>query len=242
MKKENDQQKILWSDFYKTKEELFYFIGRNVEILQDDSNDVSIRCICFTENQEVLKKIESLTKQLNEKYRIATKTKNNYSKAPVILQDIENIIINSYDAYSSKAIIKGSPLNIESTIKVNDIDTLKNHWGKNYEKNLKKYKLLEYTKRDIVIIGFEQLLELANAKIIQMRKATGKRYVLNIRKIGENLSKRYKYGIVIVNTKPVIEFANKEAPRKHSLASIGESVHFPFPTDLDYDLYIKEKN
>lgn len=128
-------------------------------------------------------------------------------------------------------------------IAVSKITILESFWGKSYKRNLKKYKLIEDSENNNIYMNCEDLLELANARVIQARNLTGKRYTLNVRKIGEHISKRHKYGIVIVdNERVIVQQANKEARRKHSLDIIGERVKFPFPEYLNCDLFIKEKN
>lgn len=47
---------------------------------------------------------------------------------------------------------------------------------------------------------------------------------------------------MIIDKKAAVSFANKEAKRKYSLEVSGARVEFPFPTVLDCDLFIKEKN
>lgn len=236
-----NNRKKEWKKFYNIKDELLGLLFNNTEVLNDSSSKYT-RCICFTEDKELLEKIELLGKELNIQYKIASEDIKDCREIPVILNDVENIIINSYESYSSYKYEKGSRLSSVGTVQVSYVSLLEDFWGKNYEKNLKKYKLLENREKNRVSMKMEDILELASAKVIQKRTPTGLRYTLNIRKVGETLSKRYKYGIMIIDKKAAVSFANKEAKRKHSLEVSGERVEFPFPTVLDCDLFIKEKN
>lgn len=237
-----EQEKIEWRKFYEIKDELWSLISRETTELDDSSSKLS-RWICLTTDEELLKKIEDLIKKLNKQYKIAAKEKGDYKYTPVILRGVENIIINSYDSYSSYRIEKGTRISAIGVIRVSKISMLENFWGKDYNKNIKKYKLIENRENNNIYMSYEDLLELANARVIQIRNYTGQRYTLNVRNIGENISKRHKYGIVIVdNERVIVNHANKEAKRKHSLDIIGERVKFPFPEYLNCDLFIKEKN
>ena len=237
----SEQEKIEWRKFYQLKDELWKLIANKTAQLDDSSGKLS-RWICLTTDEELLKKIEFLSKELNGQYKIASKENKDYRETPTIIRDVENIIINSYDSYSSRTYTEDSPLSKLATITVNTVTSLEDIWGKSYEKNLKKYKLIEDRKRNVVAMGVDDIIELSNAKSIQIRHKTGLRYTLNVRKIGEQVSKRYKYGIVIVNNEDVvINQANKEAKRKHSLDVSGERVEFPFPVNLNCEVFIKEK-
>lgn len=236
----DNKEKIEWRKFYDIKDELFKLIFGNTETLEDSSSKF-YRCLCFTQNEEILRKIKNLTKEMNKQYKIASKTKGDYKESPIVINDVENIIINTYDSYSSYKIEKGSVIAAIGSIQVSEVSILKNFWGKDYQKNLKKYNLIENENKNSVFIGCEDLLKLAKAKVIQRRNFTGLRYTLNIRKTGQTVSERYKYGIIILDKKPTINYANKEAKRKHSLSLVGERVEFPFPAILNCDLFIKEK-
>lgn len=236
-----EQEKIEWRKFYEIKEELWNLIARETTEL-DDSSGKFERWLCLTTDEELLQKIEKLIKKLNRQYRIATKEKGEFKQIPIILRAVENVIINSYDSYSSSKIIKGTATSAIGMLQVSAVDILENFWGEDYKKNLKKYKLIENRGKNKIYMGYEDLLELANARVIQIRNYTGQRYTLNVRSVGEQLSKRYRYGIVIVdNNNIVVKHANKEAKRSHSLEISGERVKFPFPEALNCDLFIKEK-
>lgn len=236
-----EQEKIEWRKFYEIKDELWSLISRETTELDDSSSKLS-RWICLTTDEKLLKKIEDLIKKLNKQYKIAAKEKGDYKYTPVILRNVENIIINSYDSYSSYRIEKGTRISATGVIRVSKISMLENFWRKDYNKNIKKYKLIENKENNNVYMNYDDLLELANARVIQARNLTGKRYTLNVRRVGEQLSKRYRYGIVIVdNENVIINYANKEAKRSHSLEISGERVKFPFPEDTPCDLFIKEK-
>ena len=238
---DREKEKIEWRKFYEIKDELWSLISRETTELDDSSSKLS-RWICLTTDEELLKKIEDLIKKLNKQYKIAAKEKGDYKYTPVILRGVENIIINSYDSYSSYRIEKGTRISAIGVIRVSKISMLENFWRKDYNKNIKKYKRIENKENNNVYMEYEDLLELANARVIQARNLTGKRYTLNVRRVGEQLSKRYRYGIVIVdNENVIINYANKEAKRSHSLEISGERVKFPFPEDTPCDLFIKEK-
>lgn len=233
-----EKERIEWKKFYEMKEELWNLIAKETTEIDDSSGKLE-RWLCFTKNEELLKKIEDSTKKLNKQYQKASKEKVGYRNAPVILRGVENIIINSYDSYSSRKIEKGTS-SAMGRILVSKITMLESFWGKSYKRNLKKYKLIEDSENNNIYMNCEDLLELANARVIQARNLTGKRYTLNVRKIGEHISKRHKYGIVIVdNERIIVQQANKEARRKHSLDIVGERVKFPFPEYLNCDLFIK---
>ena len=68
----------------------------------------SLKALFYGFCEELLKKIEDSTKKLNKQYQKASKEKVGYRNAPVILRGVENIIINSYDSYSSRKIEKGT--------------------------------------------------------------------------------------------------------------------------------------
>lgn len=233
-----EKERIEWKKFYDMKEELWNLIARETTEL-DDSSGKFERWLCLTTDEKLLQKIEELIKKLNRQYRIATKEKCEFKQIPIILRAVENIIINSYDSYSSSKIVKGTAIGM---LQVSAVDILEVFWREDYKKNLKKYKLVENREKNKIYMGYEDLLELANARVIQIRNYTGQRYTLNVRRVGERLSKRYRYGIVIVdNENVVVEHANKEAKRSHSLEISGERVKFPFPEVLNCDLFIKEK-
>ena len=220
-----EKERIEWKKFYDMKEELWNLIAKETTEIDDSSGKLE-RWLCFTKNEELLKKIEDSTKKLNKQYQKASKEKVGYRNAPVILRGVENIIINSYDSYSSRKIEKGTS-SAMGRILVSKITMLESFWGKSYKRNLKKYKLIEDSENNNIYMNCEDLLELANARVIQARNLTGKRYTLNVRKIGEHISKRHKYGIVIVdNERVIVQQANKEARRKHSLDIVGERVSF----------------
>lgn len=235
-----DKEKVEWKKFYDLRNSIYELILKNAEFL-DDSSSKFYRWLCYIKDKDLLKKIDILIKEMNEQYKIASKEEKEYRETPIILNDVENIIINSYDSYSSQSIVKGTIMARLGLVKLSSIDILKQVWGENYNKNLKNYKLIENRRNNTVVIGFEDLLTLANARVIQERNFTGKRYTLNVRKTGENISTRYKYGIVLLDKRPNVVFANKEAKRKHSLDISGERVQFPFPVKLTCDLFIKEK-
>ena len=142
-----EKKRIEWKKFYDIKNELFALILKKTKIL-DDSSSKFHRYICFTEDKELLKKIEILSKELNSQYKIASQKNNDYRELPIILKDVENIIINSYDSYSSYKFEKGDIKALLGTVQVNSVTELENEWGKMYQKNLKKYKLIENREKN----------------------------------------------------------------------------------------------
>lgn len=97
---DREKEKIEWRKFYEIKEKLWSLISKETTELDDSSSKLS-RWICLTTDEELLQKIEELIKKLNKQYKIAAKEKVDYKYSPVILRNVENIIINSYDSYSS---------------------------------------------------------------------------------------------------------------------------------------------
>ena len=176
-----EKERIEWKKFYDMKEELWNLIAKGTTEIDDSSGKLE-RWLCFTNNKELLKKIEDSTKKLNKQYQKASKEKVGYRNAPVILRKVENIVINSYDSYSSRKIEKGTS-SAMGRILVSKITMLESFWGKSYKRNLKKYKLIEDTENNNIYMNCEDLLELANARVIQARNLTGKRYTLNVRTV-----------------------------------------------------------
>ena len=133
-----EKERIEWKKFYDMKEELWNLIAKGTTEIDDSSGKLE-RWLCFTNNEELLKKIEDSTKKLNKQYQKASKEKVGYRNAPVILRKVENIVINSYDSYSSRKIEKGTS-SAMGRILVSKITMLESFWGKSYKRNLKKYK------------------------------------------------------------------------------------------------------
>ena len=179
-----EQEKIEWRKFYEIKDELWSLISRETTELDDSSSKLS-RWICLTTDEELLKKIENLIKKLNKQYKIAAKEKGDYKYTPVILRNVENIIINSYDSYSSYRIEKGTRISAIGVIRVSKISMLENFWRKDYNKNIKKYKLIEnkierkiiYTSDSLKIMSFTKELKenniKASSKIIDLKIVPG---------------------------------------------------------------------
>lgn len=132
---DREKEKIEWRKFYEIKEKLWSLISKETTELDDSSSKLS-RWICLTTDEELLQKIEELIKKLNKQYKIAAKEKVDYKYSPVILRNVENIIINSYDSYSSYKIEKGTRISAIGVIRVSKVFMLETFWGKDYNKNI----------------------------------------------------------------------------------------------------------
>lgn len=250
MEKKNSTR-ALWREYFNKKENLYDYIRENTICLRSDETEDPLldspgefllrkpkknnraRCIYFTEDEKILNIISKKSKELEDFFNKINNGKRQSLDIPKLFHDVEMININVNDAYES---IKIDETNATKLFPIAKEEALKSYWGDDYLKNLKKYELSTYL--GFVEIKNENLLKLANAKILQARKLTGKKYMVKIRQKGNNLSSKHRYGFIVVDNKPIINESNKQLMRSHSLELTGNKFECPIPSP--YTFFIKK--
>ena len=141
----------------------------------------------------------------------------------MIFNDVENINITINEAYESIKIDKN---NAEKYFDIVKDSVLRLDWGENYSENMKKYKLENFLQ--FAAIKNKDLLKLANAKVLQVRKKSGNKYMVKIRKKCEHQSIRERYGFIVVDTIPSIYDSPKQAKRSHSLELMEKNLNVQY--------------
>ena len=228
-----------WKEFYNKRNNLYYYIEENTKLLRRDdelgnTKHSKERAIFYTKDEGILQtivdKIEELTKMFDE----LNWGKRKSPDIPVILKDIENINIVINPAYTSIKITRETP---DKCFKISNMKTLSFFWKDDLPELFKKYKLFNVLSS--VYIEYQDLLNIAGEDELQARRYTGSKYMLQVRKIGEHSSTKYRYGLMVLNTNPIINDTNKQARRSHSLIYTGEE--FDCPILSPYTFY-KTKN
>lgn len=235
----------LWREYYIKRDELYDYIKENTICLMSDEENREetdfgrtrrvnkVRGIYYTKDQEILSSISKKSKELENFFNEITMGKRKSMDIPMIFNDIENINITINEAYESIKIDKN---NAEKYFDIVKDSVLRLDWGENYSENMKKYKLENFLQ--FAAIKNKDLLKLANAKVLQVRKKSGNKYMVKIRKKCEHQSIRERYGFIVVDTIPSIYDSPKQAKRSHSLELIGEEFECPIPSS--YTFYIKK--
>lgn len=235
----------LWREYYIKRDELYDYIKENTICLRSDEENREetdfgrtrrvnkVRGIYYTKDQEILSSISKKSKELENFFNEITMGKRKSMDIPMIFNDIENINITINEAYESIKIDKN---NAEKYFDIVKDSVLRLDWGENYSENMKKYKLENFLQ--FAAIKNKDLLKLANAKVLQVRKKSGNKYMVKIRKKCEHQSIRERYGFIVVDTIPSIYDSPKQAKRSHSLELIGEEFECPIPSS--YTFYIKK--
>ena len=235
----------LWREYYIKRDELYDYIKENTICLRSDEENREetdfgrtrrvnkVRGIYYTKDQEILSSISKKSKELENFFNEITMGKRKSMDIPMIFNDIENINITINEAYESIKIDKN---NAEKYFDIVKDSVLRLDWGENYSENMKKYKLENFLQ--FAAIQNKDLLKLANAKVLQVRKKSGNKYMVKIRKKCEHQSIRERYGFIVVDTIPSIYDSPKQAKRSHSLELIGEEFECPIPSS--YTFYIKK--
>lgn len=235
----------LWREYYIKRDELYDYIKENTICLRSDEENREetdfgrtrrvnkVRGIYYTKDQEILSSISKKSKELENFFNEITMGKRKSMDIPMIFNDIENINITINEAYESIKIDKN---NTEKYFDIVKDSVLRLDWGENYSENMKKYKLENFLQ--FAAIKNKDLLKLANAKVLQVRKKSGNKYMVKIRKKCEHQSIRERYGFIVVDTIPSIYDSPKQAKRSHSLELIGEEFECPIPSS--YTFYIKK--
>lgn len=256
-----DKQREEWSKYLHQQDRMMEFIEENTINLSMDSDGEYIRKINYTSNKDTLKIIEENLGKLEKFYKKINDNKKLHQNFPVILKGVENINININSATKSFPINRLDKEKLDKTLTLCTFET--NVEPKTDPHFLTFYKLQEKyhlrfsfitlfrtigygqnkkskeIKLCFVKIKYKDLLDLTNTNKLQIHISTGNQYILNVRKVGENRSKRYRYGFVILDKEARINKANKEAKRTHCLENTLEKYEFPFPTICK--IYIKEK-
>nr|WP_317279421.1 hypothetical protein [uncultured Fusobacterium sp.] len=235
----------LWREYYIKRDELYDYIKENTICLRSDEENREetdfgrtrrvnkVRGIYYTKDQEMLSSISKKSKELENFFNEITMGKRKSMDIPMIFNDVENINITINEAYESIKIDKN---NAEKYFDIVKDSVLRLDWGENYSENMKKYKLENFLQ--FAAIKNKDLLKLANAKVLQVRKKSGNKYMVKIRKKCEHQSIRERYGFIVVDTIPSIYDSPKQAKRSHSLELIGEEFECPIPSS--YTFYIKK--
>lgn len=235
----------LWREYYIKRDELYDYIKENTICLRSDEEDREetdfgrtrrvnkVRGIYYTKDKEILDSISNKSKELEDFFNELNQGKRKCLDIPMIFNDVENINITINEAYESIKIDKN---NAEKYFDIVKDSVLRLDWGENYSENMKKYKLENFLQ--FAAIKNKDLLKLANAKVLQVRKKSGNKYMVKIRKKGEHQSIRERYGFIVVDTIPSIYDSPKQAKRSHSLEFIGEEFECPIPSS--YTFYIKK--
>lgn len=235
----------LWREYYIKRDELYDYIKENTICLRSDEENKEetdfgrtrrvnkVRGIYYTKDQEILLSISKKSKELENFFNEITMGKRKSMDIPMVFTDVENINITINEAYESIKIDKN---NAEKYLDIAKDDVLRLSWGEYYSENMKKYKLENFLQ--FAAIKNKDLLALANAKVLQARKYSGNKYMIKIRKKGEHLSKRERYGFIVVDTIPSIYDSPKQAKRSHALDFTGNEFECPIPSL--YNFYIKK--
>lgn len=235
----------LWREYYIKRDELYDYIKENTICLRSDEEDREetdfgrtrrvnkVRGIYYTKDKEILDSISNKSKELEDFFNELNQGKRKCLDIPMIFNDVENINITINEAYESIKIDKN---NAEKYFDIARDSVLRLNWGENYSENMKKYKLENFLQ--FAAIQNKDLLKLANAKVLQVRKKSGNKYMVKIRKEGEHQSIRERYGFIVIDTIPSIYDFPKQAKRSHSLEFIGEEFECPIPSP--YTFYIKK--
>lgn len=235
----------LWREYYIKRDELYDYIKENTICLRSDEEDREetdfgrtrrvnkVRGIYYTKDKEILDSISNKSKELEDFFNELNQGKRKCLDIPMIFNDVENINITINEAYESIKIDKN---NAEKYFDIARDSVLRLNWGENYSENMKKYKLENFLQ--FAAIQNKDLLKLANAKVLQVRKKSGNKYMVKIRKEGEHQSIRERYGFIVIDTIPSIYDSPKQAKRSHSLEFIGEEFECPIPSP--YTFYIKK--
>lgn len=235
----------LWREYYIKRDELYDYIKENTICLRSDEENREetdfgrtrrvnkVRGIYYTKDQEILSSISKKSKELENFFNEINMGKRKSMDIPMIFNDVENINITINEAYESIKIDKN---NAEKYFDIVKDSVLRLDWGENYSENMKKYKLENFLQ--FAAIKNKDLLKLANAKVLQVRKKSGNKYMVKIRKKCEHQSIRERYGFIVVDTIPSIYDSPKQAKRSHSLELIGEEFECPIPSS--YTFYIKK--
>lgn len=235
----------LWREYYIKRDELYDYIKENTICLRSDEEDREetdfgrtrrvnkVRGIYYTKDKKMLSSISKKSKELENFFNEITMGKRKSMDIPMIFNDVENINVTINEAYESIKIDKN---NAEKYFDIVKDSVLRLDWGENYSENMKKYKLENFLQ--FAAIKNKDLLKLANAKVLQVRKKSGNKYMVKIRKKCEHQSIRERYGFIVVDTIPSIYDSPKQAKRSHSLELIGEEFECPIPSS--YTFYIKK--
>ena len=238
--------------------ELFRLIENETKLLTGIEDNLYRRELRFTENKEVLDKLKMLIeefevidkilheetgKDLKKFFYDDDETEESEYKMrkrnfPIIIENAENVVINRLKASRSFKITK----DYKKDIILGSIFKFKQVFGSDYEEVKRQHNLTEVDEK--ICITAKDLLEWTGTEEVQARKDTGFQYILNIRKIGERRSKRYKYGLMIFDRIPAITNANKESPRTHSLDKLCECFNAKVIDEIDlqkevFKIYIK---
>lgn len=225
-----------WSDYYSHKEFLYKLIEEKTKLLIKNEDGKYKRCVRYTEDKEALEELDYYIKQLDIKYKEALGGNGRHIDLPIILNDVENININVFEAFRSIKVTKEDEDKCLTIGKMVDLAAI---WKDKFLENFNKYGLesnkIEYG------IGYDKLLELAKANSIQVRQHTGLQYVALVRKVNERRSKKYKYGCIILDREANINFSNKEAIRSNRrVENLYKKFELEIPHDPSLEFYIKD--
>ncbi|WP_448821965.1 hypothetical protein [Cetobacterium sp.] len=247
------EKKEEWKKYYKLQEEVFDFIFKNSEVITDNRSSKYIRTINYVEDKEKLKMIKRKINKLAKEYKEVSGKERLPYNFPIILNDVENININTNTAVQSFSITRKEENNRQYFKPLKEFKREFNFDVEKINEVMKKYKL-EIERKEIdleddeedektivesVYITYKNLLDLAGADVIQVHIPNGIEYILTIRKIGETRSKKQRYGFIILDNLATVQYSTKQAKRSHSYEKTLEKFEFSFETVATY--YIKEK-
>lgn len=251
-----NKDKARWKEYFLLENSILDYINSNTICLTNDTTNQEIkyiRKIMYTSDKNIIKNLEKKIKNLKSKYiEILGKDTNRMSRNfPIIIKNVENINMNMNSAYQSLQIDRTTKKNMNkifhlTDIFFDDIETMKkiNKVKEKYNLIIENTEINENGQEEAIniwkiSIKGEDLLDISNSNKLQLHYFTGTQFILNIRKKGENRSKRYKYGVVILDSKPTISNSNKEARRSHTLDNTCDKFYFEF--EIYPVIYIKEK-
>ncbi len=196
-----------------------------------------------------------LTNEMRELYKKATGDgfKHYPVRFPEFFRNVEQINISSTEAYESK-IVEGNSFVLKA-MKIPDFS----HEQIAYEllnSDMKKLSDIGFPWTQIIktskltpFDGVQPFLELvvktdllfnyAGTNRIQKRRITGVGYRALVRYKGNSSGCRTKLGLMLIDqySEVSIVWANKQAPRQHALAIVGDQLQLPI--DLNFQLFKK---
>lgn len=228
-----------WIKYYTAKENLYAYIEKNTDLLRQDFPEGKyVRAIRYCKDCEVMETIAKDIENLDKIFKEIVNKNAHHVSCPVIIKDVENININFLPAFKSLKVTKETTKKKNGILQLWTVTELEGLWGEKFEENRKKYNL-KYATENLVGYDYESLLEFAKVDYIQARKKTGYQAIASVRKIGESKSKRYKYGLIIVDKIPNINVVNKEGPHlSNRLEKKYKKFELEIPTSME--LYIKK--
>lgn len=130
---------------------------------------------------------------------------------PVFIENVANINISKAEAKTSQKVKPEEFYCLYRFPKEKAKEEINHHIDL-----YKKMGIEIHCEHSKIFASGSEIMKYANSDDIQYHHDSGTQYRLTIRKNGEQLSQRYKFGLIVLDTKPTIQLSNKEAKRAHS--------------------------